>query len=154
LSSAEIDTRTGHVIWWLVLDLVWLFLFWQGITVIHGAWNPLTFSGSTLFCHLAFHADSTLALARAVFLYTVYTRGRGEGGKAAAAAATANLRALSMEELAVQLQEEHGMSAGAVAVMTRWDRVEHLRDAQVRAALNPASAVKAVARASSAAKRR
>ena len=62
---------------------MWLYVFWDGVRSVHGEWNPLTLSGSTLFCHVAFHADSTLALARTVFLYTVYTRGR-EGEKAKA----------------------------------------------------------------------
>lgn len=73
--------------WWLFLDFVWLYVFWQGVTVAFDGkpWNPFTFTGATLFCHLAFHADSTLALARTVFLYTVFTRGRGSKGNAAAA---------------------------------------------------------------------
>jgi hypothetical protein len=74
--SADIDTRTGHVAWWLFLDFVWLYVFWQGITLVHGPWNPLLLRGGNLFTHLAFHADSTLALARTVFLVTLYVRGR------------------------------------------------------------------------------
>jgi hypothetical protein len=74
--SADIDTRSGHIAWWLILDLVWLYVYWVGVTAVHGPWNPLTLTGSRPFCHIAFHADSTLALARTVFLYTVYTRGR------------------------------------------------------------------------------
>ncbi len=62
--------------WWLILDIVWLYVFYIGIGKIHGPWNPLTLQGSTFFCHVAFHADSTLALARTLFLYTLYTRGR------------------------------------------------------------------------------
>ena len=70
---------------------MWLFVFWQGITQTTGYWNPFTAAlggeGSTsIFPHLAFHADSTLALARTVFLYTVYTRGRATKSAAKGAA--------------------------------------------------------------------
>jgi hypothetical protein len=69
---------------------VWLYVYWAGVESVHGPWNPFTLSGARPFCHIAFHADSTLALARTVFLYTVFTRGRGgEGGPAGAAVAVA-----------------------------------------------------------------
>ena len=61
---------------------MWLFVFWQGINDTTGAWNPFTTAlggedgKKSIFPHLAFHADSTLALARTIFLYTVFTRGR------------------------------------------------------------------------------
>lgn len=72
---------------------MWLFVFWQGINETTGPWNPFTAAlggegATSIFPHLAFHADSTLALARTIFLYTVYTRGR-TGKKAAAKAARA-----------------------------------------------------------------
>ena len=77
--------------WWLFLDFVWLYVFWQGVTVAFDGkpWNPFTWTGASFFCHVAFHADSTLALARTIFLYTVWTRGRGGKANAAAAAAPA-----------------------------------------------------------------
>lgn len=79
--SAEIDTRAGHVIWWLILDIVWMYLFWDGIRLALGDWNPLTFSGANIWCHIGFHADSSLAVARAVFLTTLLINGRPKVNK-------------------------------------------------------------------------
>lgn len=66
--NANIDERIGHIIWWLILDFVWMFLFWEGVTNVHGPWNPLLLTGANFWCHAAFHADSTLAIARIVWL--------------------------------------------------------------------------------------
>jgi hypothetical protein len=74
--SADIDSRTGHIVWWLVLDIVWMYLYWTGVKSMLGDWNPWIFSGANFWCHAAFHADSTLAIARTVFLYTLQTSGR------------------------------------------------------------------------------
>lgn len=74
--SSEIDTRTGHIIWWLLLDIVWMYLYWIGIQQCWGPWNPFLLTGANIWCHLAFHADSSLALARIVFLVTLITNGR------------------------------------------------------------------------------
>jgi hypothetical protein len=92
--NADIDTRSPLIAWWLFLDLVWLYVFYDGIRAASGAWNPFTTQlppSKSIFPHLAFHADSTLALARTIFLYTVYTRGRvaRKGASAAVAAAEA-----------------------------------------------------------------
>jgi hypothetical protein len=78
--DANIDTRTGHVVWWLVLDIVWMYVFWQGVGAELGPWNPLTLSGANFWCHVAFHADSSLAVARVMFLLTLGYKGRGRGG--------------------------------------------------------------------------
>jgi len=75
--STEIDENTGMVIWWLLLDYVWLYVFWQGTAARLGPWNPFTFEGANFWCHSAFHADSTLAFARMIFLFTLLTNGRG-----------------------------------------------------------------------------
>jgi len=66
--NSDLDTRAGHVFWWLVLDIVWLGVYWVGISRVLGPWNPLTFSGANFWCQSAFHADSTLAVARTLFL--------------------------------------------------------------------------------------
>jgi hypothetical protein len=68
--SCEIDQNRLMVLWWLLLDLVWLYVYWQGTAAVLGPWNPLTFSGANFWCHSAWHADSTLALARFVYLLT------------------------------------------------------------------------------------
>ena len=115
--SADIDTRSGHIAWWLFLDLVWLYVFWAGVRSVHGEWNPLTLTGSRLFCHIAFHADSTLALARTVFLYTVYTRGRGEGGSRRAAQRSA------VRDVDDLLREHAGASASERRVLE--ERADH-----------------------------
>jgi hypothetical protein len=70
--NAEIDTRWGHVLWWLILDVVWMIVYVQGISSRLGYFNPLTFYGGNFWCHSAFHADSSLAVARTVFLYTLH----------------------------------------------------------------------------------
>jgi hypothetical protein len=72
--SCEIDQNRLMVLWWLLLDLVWLYIYWQGTAAVLGPWNPLTFSGANFWCHSAWHADSTLALARFVYLLTPSTR--------------------------------------------------------------------------------
>jgi hypothetical protein len=69
--NAEIDTRWGHVLWWLILDIVWMVVYVQGIRRQLGHFEPLTLSGANFWCHSAFHADSSLALARAIFLGTL-----------------------------------------------------------------------------------
>jgi hypothetical protein len=74
--NADIDSRTGHIVWWLILDIVWMYFYWVGVTSVLGEWNPWTFSGANFWCHAAFHADSTLAIARSVFLVTLWTSGR------------------------------------------------------------------------------
>ena len=66
--NANIDERIGHVTWWLILDFVWMYLFWEGVTNVHGPWNPLLLTGANFWCHAAFHADSTLAIARIMWL--------------------------------------------------------------------------------------
>ena len=76
--DADIDTRTGHIVWWLILDVVWMYIYWHGVSAELGPWNPFTLTGANFWCHAAFHADSTLAAARAVFLITLYTKGRGK----------------------------------------------------------------------------
>lgn len=70
--NAELDTRPGHVFWWLFLDWVWLYVFWVGVTAQLGPWNPLLLQGGNFWTHSAFHADSTLALARSIFLVSRY----------------------------------------------------------------------------------
>ena len=40
--SADIDSRTGHIVWWLILDIVWMYLYWEGVTAVLGDWNPWT----------------------------------------------------------------------------------------------------------------
>ena len=109
---------------------MWLYVFWAGVRSVHGDWNPFTLHGSRPFCHIAFHADSTLALARTVFLYTVYTRGRGgEGGSGRRAAR-------DVDDL---LREHAGASASGRKALE--ERAEH-------------SLGQVAKRASSAAKRR
>lgn len=78
--NADIDTRSGMIAWWLWLDVVWLYVYWWGVKLVYASFNPFTLSGGNLFTHLAFHADSTLALARTVFLVTLAVRGRGGTG--------------------------------------------------------------------------
>lgn len=69
--NSDLDTRWGHVLWWLILDVVWMWVYVQGVTDRLGYFNPLLFQGGNFWCQSAFHADSTLALARAVFLFTL-----------------------------------------------------------------------------------
>lgn len=69
--NSDLDTRWGHVLWWLILDVVWMIVYVQGVTDRLGYFNPLLFQGGNFWCHSAFHADSTLALARTVFLITL-----------------------------------------------------------------------------------
>lgn len=57
---------------WLALDYVWMFVYWKGTAAVLGAWNPFTGSGANFWCHTAFHADSTLAIARMIYLYTLF----------------------------------------------------------------------------------
>jgi hypothetical protein len=77
--SAEIDTRSALVAWWLFLDFVWLYIYVEGVrAVFDPLFNPLTFQGGNFWQHSAFHADSTLAFARTVFLLMVLVRGRGK----------------------------------------------------------------------------
>lgn len=66
--SCEIDRNRGMVLWWLILDIVWLYVYWDGTASRLGPWNPFTLTGANFWCHSAFHADSTLALARTLFL--------------------------------------------------------------------------------------
>lgn len=66
--NAEIDSRWGHVLWWLILDIVWMIVYVQGVSSKLGYFNPLTLTGGNFWCHSAFHADSSLAVARFVFL--------------------------------------------------------------------------------------
>lgn len=68
--SCEIDQNRWMVLWWLILDIVWLYVYWQGTAAVLGPWNPLTFTGANFWCHSAWHADSTLALARFIYLLT------------------------------------------------------------------------------------
>jgi len=75
--QTEIDDNTGMIIWWLLLDYVWLYVFWQGTAERLGPWNPFLFQGANFWCHSAWHADSSLALARMIFLGTLLTSGRG-----------------------------------------------------------------------------
>jgi hypothetical protein len=70
--NSELDTRPGHVLWWLILDWVWLYIYWAGVTAQVGPWNPLLFQGGNFWTHSAWHADSTLALARTIFLLSLY----------------------------------------------------------------------------------
>ena len=69
--SADIDTDPGMVLWWLLLDYVWMFVFWRGTALVHGAWNPFLLTGANFWCHVAFHADSSLAAARMLYLYSL-----------------------------------------------------------------------------------
>lgn len=71
--SCEIDQNRLMVLWWLILDIVWLYVYWKGTADILGPWNPLTFSGANFWCHSAWHADSTLAVARFIYLLTPST---------------------------------------------------------------------------------
>ena len=80
--NADIDTRWGHIAWWLFLDVVWMIVFVVGITARQGYFNPLTLQGGNFWSHVAFHADSSLAIARAVFLLTLFVRGKPERGAA------------------------------------------------------------------------
>lgn len=68
--SCEIDQNRFMVFWWLALDIVWLYVYWEGTAAVLGPWNPLTFSGANFWCHSAWHADSTLAVARFIYLLT------------------------------------------------------------------------------------
>jgi hypothetical protein len=80
--SAEIDQNRLMVLWWLILDIVWLYVYWQGTAAVLGPWNPLTFSGANFWCHSAWHADSTLAIARFIYLLTPSpTTAPGKSGK-------------------------------------------------------------------------
>jgi hypothetical protein len=99
--NSDIDTRSALIAWWLWLDIVWMYVYWQGrcsklnmfvklnqlrsvlgMWAQHGPWNPLTLTGNVpVWCHVAFHADSSLALARTVFLVTIYYYGRGKVAK-------------------------------------------------------------------------
>lgn len=69
--QAEIDQNVGMVLVWLLLDFVWLYYFWDGVGSQTGQWNPILFQGANMWCHSAFHADSTLALMRTVYLITL-----------------------------------------------------------------------------------
>jgi hypothetical protein len=69
--QAEIDQNVGMVTVWLLLDFVWLYYFWDGVYSQIGVWNPLLFQGANMWCQSAFHADSTLALMRTVYLITL-----------------------------------------------------------------------------------
>lgn len=71
--NADIDEDAYMVFHWLALDYVWMFVYWKGTAAVLGAWNPFTGSGANFWCHTAFHADSTLALARMVYLWTLFT---------------------------------------------------------------------------------
>ena len=76
--SANIDERNDFIIWWLLLDYVWMLFYYLGVKHVLGPWNPLMFTGANIMCHIAFHADSTLALARMVWLavdYSNYKKG-------------------------------------------------------------------------------
>ena len=44
--SADIDTRTGHVLWWLILDIVWMYFFVVGVQKVHTNFNPFLFKVS------------------------------------------------------------------------------------------------------------
>lgn len=69
--STEIDQNAGMVLWWLLLDYAWMYYYWAGTAKRLGPWNPFLGTGATFWCHAAFHADSTLALARMVYLLTL-----------------------------------------------------------------------------------
>jgi hypothetical protein len=69
--NADIDDDAFMVFQWLALDYVWMFIYWKGTAAVLGAWNPFTGTGANFWCHSAFHADSTLALARMVYLWTL-----------------------------------------------------------------------------------
>ena len=66
--QAEIDQNVGMITVWLLLDYVWLYYFWDGVTSVWGPWNPFLFQGANFWCQSAFHADSTLAIMRTLFL--------------------------------------------------------------------------------------
>jgi hypothetical protein len=71
-TQAEIDQNIPMVVVWLVLDIVWLYYFWVGVgSNWPGGWNPLLFQGANFWCHSAFHADSTLALIRTIYLISL-----------------------------------------------------------------------------------
>lgn len=72
--SADIDTRVGHVAWWLLLDFVWMYYYWVGVDKIYGNFNPFFLSGANFWCHAAFHSDSTLAVARIIYLHCFLTQ--------------------------------------------------------------------------------
>lgn len=72
--NCDIDRQNTIILWWLILDFVWMFFFYIGTAELLGPWNPLTGSGANFWCHSAFHADSTLALARTLFLYESWTK--------------------------------------------------------------------------------
>ena len=77
--SANIDERNDFVIWWLLLDFVWMFFYYLGVKHVHGPWNPLMLTGANIMCHIAFHADSTLALARMAWLAVESTQTTKKG---------------------------------------------------------------------------
>ena len=47
--NADIDTHTGHILWWLILDIVWMFYFIAGVKHVHTTFNPFTFKVSITF---------------------------------------------------------------------------------------------------------
>jgi hypothetical protein len=78
--GADIDTRVGLVAWWLLLDFVWMYYYWVGVNNIYGNFNPFFFSGANFWCHAAFHSDSTLAIARIIYLYCLLPQSRVRAG--------------------------------------------------------------------------
>lgn len=78
--NADIDRNNYIIAWWLLLDFVWMYIYWEGTKDFYGYWNPLTGFGANFWCHSAFHADSTLAVARTWFLWESWAQQKREGG--------------------------------------------------------------------------
>ena len=74
--SCEMDQSKGMMAWWLVLNSLWLYVFWEGTGSRLGKWNPFALAGATHWCHAAFHLVTSLALVRWICLISFLFSGR------------------------------------------------------------------------------
>lgn len=70
--SVEIDEKRSMMAWWMSMNGLWLYVFWEGTWSRLGPWNPFALTGATAWCHAAFHIVMILAVLRWISLACSY----------------------------------------------------------------------------------